>query len=66
MDCVSICVPTPLSKTKDPDISYILSAVEEENLVRRKKWRAYLSAAGVFAIFVALVLMNSIRAPFAG
>ncbi|MCP4704338.1 MAG: nucleotide sugar dehydrogenase [candidate division Zixibacteria bacterium] len=28
MDTISICVPTPLSKTKDPDISYILSAVE--------------------------------------
>lgn len=28
MDCVSICVPTPLSKTKDPDISYILAACE--------------------------------------
>jgi len=27
MDCVSICVPTPLSKTKDPDISYILAAM---------------------------------------
>lgn len=27
-DCVSICVPTPLSKTKDPDVSFILSAVE--------------------------------------
>ncbi|MCP4569684.1 MAG: nucleotide sugar dehydrogenase [FCB group bacterium] len=27
MDCVSICVPTPLSKTKDPDISYIMAAV---------------------------------------
>ena len=26
-DCVCICVPTPLSKTKDPDVSYILSAV---------------------------------------
>lgn len=25
-DVVSICVPTPLSKTRDPDISYILSA----------------------------------------
>ncbi len=29
MDAVSICVPTPLSKTKDPDISYITAAVEE-------------------------------------
>ena len=27
MDTISICVPTPLSKTKDPDVSYILSAV---------------------------------------
>ncbi|HPB31010.1 MAG TPA: nucleotide sugar dehydrogenase [Candidatus Sumerlaeota bacterium] len=26
---VCICVPTPLRKTKDPDISYILAAVEE-------------------------------------
>ncbi len=26
-DAVSICVPTPLSKTKDPDVSYILDAV---------------------------------------
>ncbi len=29
MDTVSICVPTPLSKTKDPDVSYILSAVNQ-------------------------------------
>jgi len=29
MDAVSICVPTPLRKTKDPDISYITAAVEE-------------------------------------
>jgi len=28
MDCASICVPTPLSKTKDPDISFILAAVK--------------------------------------
>jgi len=28
-DVVIICVPTPLRKTRDPDISYILSAVEE-------------------------------------
>src|SRR5690606_3279425 len=25
-DVVSICVPTPLSKTRDPDVSYILAA----------------------------------------
>lgn len=27
-DAMSICVPTPLRKTKDPDISYILKAAE--------------------------------------
>lgn len=29
VDAISICVPTPLRKTKDPDISYILAAVAE-------------------------------------
>jgi UDP-N-acetyl-D-glucosamine dehydrogenase len=29
LDTVNICVPTPLRKTKDPDMSYIVSAVEE-------------------------------------
>ncbi len=28
LDTVSICVPTPLRKTKDPDLSYIVAAVE--------------------------------------
>ena len=28
-DCVIICVPTPLRKTKEPDVSYILAAAEE-------------------------------------
>src|SRR4051794_39105779 len=28
-DAIIICVPTPLNKTKEPDISYILSAVEK-------------------------------------
>ena len=28
-DVVVVCVPTPLSKTKDPDLSYIISATEE-------------------------------------
>src|SRR5690606_8680199 len=27
-DIVSICVPTPLSKTKDPDLSYILTSAK--------------------------------------
>jgi UDP-N-acetyl-D-glucosamine dehydrogenase len=29
VDAVSICVPTPLRKTGDPDMSYILSATEQ-------------------------------------
>ena len=28
VDTVNICVPTPLRKTKDPDMSYVVSAVE--------------------------------------
>jgi UDP-N-acetyl-D-glucosamine dehydrogenase len=29
VDTINICVPTPLRKTKDPDMSYIVSACEE-------------------------------------
>lgn len=29
LDTVNICVPTPLRKSKDPDISYIVSAAQE-------------------------------------
>jgi len=36
VDTMSICVPTPLSKTKDPDVSYILSAVEMIKTVLHK------------------------------
>ena len=28
LDTINICVPTPLNKTKDPDLSYVVSAVE--------------------------------------
>ena len=28
LDTISICVPTPLRKTKDPDLSYIIAAAE--------------------------------------
>jgi UDP-N-acetyl-D-glucosamine dehydrogenase len=28
LDAISICVPTPLRKTKDPDMSYIISATD--------------------------------------
>src|SRR5438045_1586768 len=29
LDTINICVPTPLRKTKDPDMSYIVAAAEE-------------------------------------
>ncbi len=38
MDVIIICVPTPLRKSKDPDISYILSALEKvENSLRKNQ-----------------------------
>jgi UDP-N-acetyl-D-glucosamine dehydrogenase len=29
LDAIDICVPTPLRKTKDPDLSYVIAAVDE-------------------------------------
>src|SRR5260221_227674 len=33
VDAVSVCVPTPLRKTKDPDMSYVISAADALALV---------------------------------
>jgi UDP-N-acetyl-D-glucosamine dehydrogenase len=38
-DAVIICVPTPLRKTKEPDVSYILAAAEE---IKRRLHRGQL------------------------
>jgi UDP-N-acetyl-D-glucosamine dehydrogenase len=35
-DVISICVPTPLSKTKDPDVSYVLAATESVKQALRR------------------------------
>ena len=35
-DVVSICVPTPLSKTKDPDVSYVLAATNSVKATLRR------------------------------
>jgi UDP-N-acetyl-D-glucosamine dehydrogenase len=35
-DAISICVPTPLSKTKDPDVSYVLAATESVKRALRR------------------------------
>lgn len=37
MDVISICVPTPLRKTREPDISYIIQAVKEISKYIKKK-----------------------------
>ena len=36
MDAIDICVPTPLRKTKDPDLSYVVHAVEAVAATLRK------------------------------
>jgi len=36
VDGIMICVPTPLSKTRDPDLNYIVSAVKEIRKYLRK------------------------------
>ncbi|MCP4727691.1 MAG: nucleotide sugar dehydrogenase [bacterium] len=36
IDCFIVCVPTPLNKTKDPDISYILDVTEKLSSVITK------------------------------
>jgi nucleotide sugar dehydrogenase len=35
-DTISICVPTPLGKTKDPDLSYVVAAAETVATVLRR------------------------------
>ncbi len=35
-DCIIICVPTPLRKSKDPDVSYIITATREITKTLRK------------------------------
>ena len=52
-----------LTRPLDRKHPYILSAVPEESLLRRKKIKAYLAAGTAFLIFAALVVMYSIRAP---
>ena len=52
-----------MSKPENSNLPFILSAVPEESLVRRKKWRACGFVVLAFAIFVALLLMYSIRSP---
>src|SRR5918996_3402610 len=36
VDVIDICVPTPLRKTRDPDLSYVVKAIEATAAVLRK------------------------------
>jgi UDP-N-acetyl-D-glucosamine dehydrogenase len=36
VDIIDICVPTPLRKTRDPDLSYVIQAVDTTAMVLRK------------------------------
>ncbi len=63
LDTINICVPTPLRKTKDPDMSYIVSACERivrlsrgsgmPEIGRCRLWRLQLDAKspGKFRVF---------------
>jgi len=42
-DVINVCVPTPLTKTKDPDVSYIVRAVED---IRRRLRSGHLVILG--------------------
>jgi UDP-N-acetyl-D-glucosamine dehydrogenase len=42
-DVINVCVPTPLRKTKDPDVSHIIRAVEE---IRRRLRTGHLVILG--------------------
>ncbi len=50
-----------LACAEDKGRPFILSAVPEDNLVRRKKWLSHAAVAGAFLIFTALVLMYAAR-----
>ena len=44
-DVIDICVPTPLRKTKDPDLSYVVKAVETTAAVLRRASYASIAAS---------------------
>ncbi|MEM7564293.1 MAG: GIDE domain-containing protein [Pseudomonadota bacterium] len=52
-----------MSRPKQKNQPYILSAVTEETLVDSKKRQGYFAAVGAFLLFSGLVVMYSIRQP---
>ena len=45
-DAVSICVPTPLRKTRDPDLSYVMSVSRDIAPYRKGFFPGFLTRAG--------------------
>lgn len=55
-DVISICVPTPLLKTKDPDMSYVVSAIEEVAKIRHPGMLVVLESTTYPGTTVELIL----------
>lgn len=53
-----------LSRPENRRQPFILSALEEEALVARKKWKAYGAITIAFVMFSLLIAMYAIRAPY--
>ena len=53
-----------LSRPKHSGRPYILSVIQEENLVAQKRFNAYASMVSAFALFVGVVMLTSMRPPF--
>lgn len=53
-----------LSAPRDRGLPYILSATSEDDLVARKKITAYISVTSAFLVFIAVVVLSSLRPPF--
>ncbi len=52
-----------VSRPKEKHQPYILSAMDEKQLLARKKLKAYASVAAAFLLFSTLLMMFSVRAP---
>ncbi len=53
-----------LSRPENRRQPFILSAVDEDTLVARKKMKAYAASGSAFALFSALVFLSAIRLPY--
>ncbi len=65
LDVVIICVPTPLSKSKGPDMSYVMSAVD--NIIHnRRKGQLYILESTTYPGTTEEILLPKFRRGLAG